>query len=73
MFLPIDLGSLSVGLSIGLGLSLTPSLGRDDTYDVEVPVTIFDHFKGNSVDTSQLANRPSSLPRHEGERESDKL
>ena len=26
---------------------------------------------GKSADTSQLANRPSSLPRHEGEGESD--
>ena len=32
----IDFDSLSVGLSIGLGLYLTPSLpmGRDGTYDV---------------------------------------
>ena len=48
-------------------------MGRDDTYDVDMPVimTIFGHFRpGKSVDTSQLANRPSSLHRHEDECES---
>ena len=41
-------------------------------YDVDMPVTIFDQFgPGKSTDTSQLANQPSSLPRHEGEGQSD--
>ena len=36
-----------------------------------MPVTIFDHSRpGKSVDTSQLANQPSTLTRHEGEGES---
>ena len=31
--------------SIGLGLSLTPSLGHDDMYDANMLVMIFDHFR----------------------------
>ena len=51
---------------------MTPSLGRDDTYDVDMPVTISTiSGLGKGADTPQLANRPSSLPRHEGEGESD--
>ena len=42
-----------------------------------MPVTVTDDFRpfqakhGKSADTSQLANRPYPLPRHEGEGESD--
>ena len=52
---------------------MAPSLGRGDTYDVGMLVAIFRTFQAQakSVDTAQLANRPFSLPHHEGEGESD--
>ena len=59
-------------MSIGLGLSLTPSLGRDDTYDVDMSVTIFDHFRPRQKCRHVTACEPTVfLPRHEGEGESD--
>ena len=58
--------------SIGLGLSLTPSLGRDDTYDFDMSVTIFDHFRPRQKCPHVTACEPTvPLPRHEGECESD--
>ena len=56
---------------MGLGLSLAPSLGRDDTHDAWHAGGDFRPFQAKRADTPPLANRPFSPPRHEGEGESD--
>ena len=65
--------ALSVG-PMGLVVAIGDSPNLPDrafcAYDVGMPTTIFDRLR-QMGDTSQLANRPSSLPRHEGEGESN--
>ena len=59
---------------MGLGLSLTSYLGRGDTHDADMPeiMTSFDHFRPKCRHaTACEPPRPSSLPRHEDEGESD--